>query len=67
MMMNCISGLSESVQSEDVLHSQDTAEVFLDGGLAVSRLVVLSAGSQPSQHLPVLWTVDVLWEQAHRM
>lgn len=57
--------LSESVQSEDVLHGQDAAEVFLYGRLAVSWLVVLSAGGQPGQHLPVLWTMDVLWQQGH--
>lgn len=53
--------LSQSVHGQDVLHSQDTAQIFLDGGFAVGRLVVLGAGGQPGQHLPVLWAVDVLW------
>lgn len=55
--------LSESVEGEDVLYSQDAAQVFLYGRLAVCRLVVLCARSQPGQHLPVLWTLDVLWEE----
>lgn len=61
-----LANLSESVQSEDVLHSQDAAQVFLYDRLTVGRLVVLSAGSQSGQHLSVLWAVDVLWEQGHR-
>ena len=52
--------LSESVQSQYVLHRQDTAEVLLYGRLAVCRLTVLSAGSQPGQHLPVLWSLHIL-------
>lgn len=55
--------LSESVQSEDVLHGQDAAQVFLYGRLAVGGLVILGAGGQPGQHLPVLRAVDVLWGQ----
>lgn len=57
-----VSHLPESVQGEDVLHRQDAAQVFLDGCFAVSRLVV-SAGGQAGQHLPVLRAVDVLQQQ----
>lgn len=55
-----LADLSETVQCEDVLHGQDAAEVFLNGCFTVGRLVILSAGCQPGQHLPVLWTMDVL-------
>lgn len=57
--------LSEPVHGEDVLHSQHAAQIFLYGGLAVGGLVVLGAGGQSGQHLPILRAVDVLQEDTH--
>lgn len=54
--------LSEAIQSQDVLHGQNAAQVLLYGRLAVGGRLVLAAGGQPGQHLPVLRTVDVLTE-----